>query len=173
MKKAIIALIKRLYLIRRIDSLLCSISFVIAAIMACQEICPGLNQKKWLVIFPVLYLFSEALLLFLYQKIKSMIKKNEIDYFKINRNRPIIPKSGMEGKIIVGNLTTFFSFLPNFTELRKLVVYKLIGLLISVLIIASISFSDLGLISLILVIFAGFFMAIKMETDEPEKELSL
>jgi hypothetical protein len=141
--------------------------------VAGQDFMPLLSEKEWIIIFPVLYLFNEAFLLFLYQKIKTMTKKNEIDYFKINRDRLIIPKIKTRSKTVVGNLTHFLNFFPYFADLKILIIYKLIGLNIALLVLISILYENLGLASLIMVGLAGLLMAIKLESNQTEKSLTL
>lgn len=173
MKNTLILLLRSLYLIRRLDSLFCVISFAIAAIVVVgQEFVPLLGKNRWFIIFPVLYLFNEALLLFLYHKIKTMTKKNEIDYFKVNRNRLIIPRIKAQRRIVVGNLTHFLNFFPYFADLKILIIYKLIGLNIALLFLMSLLYANLGLASLIMIGLAGLLMAIKLETNKTEKKLT-
>jgi hypothetical protein len=171
MKKLLLSVIRKIYLIRRLDSLLCAISYIISAIVTCSAFSKNpLSYNYWLLVFPSLYLITEIILLFIYKKIKLLKKTNRIDYFLINRKSPIVIKEPNHLGISIGNLAGFWSFSYIFIDVESLINSRITGIVIALLMAISILISGQDSLDLLLLLFIGFLLAIKMGSEGLIKE---
>lgn len=169
MKNLYLTLIKRIYLIRRLDSIFCLISLVISAILVFKLSDNLAINTSSLTFFPLTYLFLELLLLFSYKRIKKLRKSNQLDYFRINRKRLIVLNLNDKSKLKIGNLRYFLSLYPVYFDVKLLITSKLMGLIIAIMLLVSILVNTNSGYSLILLILASALIFIKPENEAPRK----
>lgn len=163
--KLFLVLLKRLYLIRWINSALCFLSILtsifLTALAAYYEELSSLflvpiNFLWWLLIIPVLYLTTEIALLSIYRLAKKLDRTNNLPYDQINKNGIIIFESEVKlspeyDMTIIGNPACFFDTRINYLDTKTLIKSRApgitIGLLVCFSIVMNIFLKDIATIS--------------------------
>lgn len=144
MKKLLFFLLRNLHFIRRINSVLIFLAFLVGnflfvyTLISDQEFISGCL----ILILPGAYLLSELLLLSLYYAITILEQCHELDLEQINFKQPVVylkkrrlVKNRFD--VYIGNLLFFWDKEPVFLGVQHLIKSKFIGLIISLIMIMS------------------------------------
>ncbi|MDD3778256.1 MAG: hypothetical protein PHH52_02645 [Patescibacteria group bacterium] len=171
MEKIFIALIQRVYLIKRINSLLCTISFFLIVILISQN--PGSIQKSnyWLRSMLGLLLLSELILLTIYTRISFLNKRKRLNIFPINSRGLIICTWAEIGKIKLGNLG-LLDRNPIFKDLSCLIWSRFWGISAALLMITSVLLDTKATSSFIFFLAINLMLALKREKEGFNEKLA-
>lgn len=133
MKKSFTKLMRRLYLIRRIDALLGFATLFIGLVLSIKHLEPGVPINFSLILIPILYLANELIMFFIYKKAKKLATSNQLDYFFLNRKQKIACQIN-QSDLLIGNLN-FIDYKPQLVSAKSLILAKVWGMSIAVLII--------------------------------------
>lgn len=162
-------MVQKVYLIRRLDSLLGGISYLICGLLIGPFELFSDSQRPFLLLFPILYFLLELLLLYVYKELQRLKENKQLNYFRVNRYRSIIMNNHHERDTQIGNLVGFWSFSKIYIDSRDLIKSKTLGLIagISGIIIIFMEAKGYALILLVLIF---ILLAIKMEAEGAIKE---
>lgn len=145
--KLFLILMRRLYLVRLINSFLCFLSvttsiFLTALAIYYEQIASfllvPLNFLWWLLIIPALYLSTEIGLLKTYRLAIKLDKDNLLPYTQVNQKKIIIfeHEPGLLPRYqvtMIGNPMSFFDPRINFLEAKTLIKSRSLGIVIGLL----------------------------------------
>ena len=168
MERSFTKLMKSLYPIRKIDSLLCIATLIVSAYMASGEL-HTLIISIWLIMIPILYLISELILLFIYKKSQKLDKRFKLDYSLVNQDKRITLKTNYS-QLLIGNVHILDSS-PKLIPVKSLITAKVLGVIISLAVIAQFLLPK-TLISAGLFALAFIISMIKISSEGLLEELS-
>ncbi len=161
MEKLFILTMRKLFLIRRLDSLLCALTLILSAFIMLftayyEELSVFLmlsvESLYYLTAVPALYLLAEVFLLILYSQVMKKEQREKLDRFRINRYRKIILDNQYHSQpdsssTLIGNPSSFLSFKKCFLDVETLIKSRLAGIVMALLniiliIAATLSFSE-------------------------------
>jgi len=137
MKTILFFLLKNLYFIRKINSVLIFLTFLLGIFLLFYSLIYDQEfiSSRLILILPFTYFLSELLLLVLYYLVFFLERRGLLDLEKINSKHTIVflkknnsIKKGLN--IIVGNLRYAWSDSPDFLDVYVLIKSKFIGLII-------------------------------------------
>lgn len=182
-------LMKRLYLIRWINSALCFLCVLtgifLTALAAYYEqissfLLVPISVLWWLLIIPIFYLATEIGLLKIYRLARKLEKDNSFPYAQINRGGELIIFKHADGVplkyqlTIIGNPMSFLDPRINFLEAGILIKSRFlgisIGLLTLILILLNIFLENIALGSNFLLIFIMVGLIIRKVYLEDSKK---
>lgn len=144
MKASLFFFLKKLYFIRRINSVLISLAFLLGNFLLFYSLIYDLEfiSSRLILILPIAYLISESLLLIIFYGAIYLERSQQLDLDKINFQKPIIIlEKGLlvkrKSDVFIANFQYAWSDQPDFLEIYRLIKSKIAGIIIGILMIIS------------------------------------